>query len=84
MMPIRIPGNCRLHCEHDKLPPPQRGPSSETRHHEVSLRLRVLSAVDLECSLPLVHKATGGRGLRHETSKLIKMLTSPSVGYEYG
>lgn len=55
MMPIRMQGNCRLHCEHDKLPPPQRGPSSETRHHEVMLSLRVLSAIDLDCSLSLVH-----------------------------
>ena len=34
MMPIRMQGNCRLHWEHDKLPPPRRGPSSETSHHQ--------------------------------------------------
>lgn len=55
MMPIRMQGNCRLHCEHDKLPPPQRGPSSETRRREVVLSLRVLSAVDLDCSHSLRH-----------------------------
>lgn len=58
MMPIRMPGNCQLHCERDKLPPPRRVPSSETSCREVTLRLRVLSAIDLDGSLSLVH----GRG----------------------
>lgn len=66
MMPIRIQGNCWLHCEHDKLPQPQRGPSSETSRHEVSLRLRVLSAVDLDCLTVHSHLCieTGAEGLR--------------------
>lgn len=55
MMPIRMRGNCRLHCEHDKLPPPWRGPSSEARRCEVALSLRVLSAADLDCSHSLRH-----------------------------
>lgn len=55
MMPIRMRGNCRLHRHLDKLPPPPWGPSSETRFHEVMLSLRVLSAVDLDCSLPHGH-----------------------------
>lgn len=55
MMPIRMRGNCRLHRHHDKLPPPQWGLSCETRFHEVMLSLRVLSAIDLDCSLPLGH-----------------------------
>lgn len=54
-MPIRMRGNCRLHCEHDKLPPPRRGPSSEARRCEVALSLRVLSAADLDCSHSLRH-----------------------------
>lgn len=55
MMPIRMRGNCRLHRHHDRLPPPPWGPSSETRFHEVMLSLKVLSAVDLDCSLPRGH-----------------------------
>lgn len=55
MMPIRMRGNCRLHCEHDKLPPPRRGPSSGARRCEVALSLRVLSAADLDCSHSLRH-----------------------------
>lgn len=54
-MPIRMRGNCRLHCEHDKLPPPRRGPSSEARRREVTPSLRVLSAADLDCSHSLRH-----------------------------
>lgn len=54
-MPIRMRGNCRLHCEHDKLPPPLRGPSSEARRREVTPSLRVLSAADLDCSHSLRH-----------------------------
>lgn len=46
-------GNCRLRRHHDKLPPPPWGPSCETRFHQVMLSLRVLSAIDLDCSLPL-------------------------------
>lgn len=55
MMPIRMRGNCRLHCEHDKLPPPRRGPSSGARRCEVAPSLRVLSAADLDCSHSLRH-----------------------------
>lgn len=55
MMPIRMRGNCRLHCEHDKLPSPWRGPSSEARRREVTPSLRVLSAADLDCSHSLRH-----------------------------
>lgn len=58
MMPIRMRGNCRLHCEHDKLPPPRRAPSSEARRREVTPSLRVLSAADLDCS----HLAWHGLG----------------------
>lgn len=64
MMPIRMRGNCRLHCEHDKLPPPRRGPSSEARRREVTPSLRVLSAADLDCSLAQAWHGVGGTGPR--------------------
>lgn len=61
MMPIRMRGNCRLRYEHDKLPPPWRGPSSEARHGEVTPSLRVRSAADLDCSHSL-RRGTGVGG----------------------
>lgn len=66
MMPIRKQGNCRLRSQHDKLPPRQQSLSSGTSHHEVTPRLRVLPAVDLDFSISLVH-GKGSHGLECNT-----------------
>lgn len=73
MMPIRMLGNFSLHYDHDKLPPPLPGPSSETRRRKVRLGLRVSSAIDLDCSFLLLC-AEGVAGDLDESHSLKRLL----------